>query len=273
MTISAGEPLAANDVDGIIVGEGLAANLGVAPGSKLVLLATLPSGGISAVEVHVRGIFYTVTKAYDDVALRVPTPIALRLTKLGGADRWIVLLKDTDQTPAVLAALRQTLAGQPLTLRPWWELAEFYNRTVTLFSRQLDVMRVIVGVIIVLGISNTMIMNVLERTWEIGTCMALGTPRRSILAQVGLEGTLLGALGGALGLAVGVLLAMAISSIGIPMPPPPGMQHGFNGGILVTLPLAAGALALAVATALAASLYPARKASRLVIVDALRHGR
>jgi len=88
-----------------------------------------------------------------------------------------------------------------------------------------------------------------------------------------LEGTLLGALGGALGLAVGVLLAMAISSIGIPMPPPPGMQHGFNGGILVTLPLAAGALALAVATALAASLYPARKASRLVIVDALRHGR
>jgi putative ABC transport system permease protein len=273
MTISAGEPLEPGDGDGIIVGEGLAANLGVVPGSKLVLLATLATGGISAVEVHVRGIFYTVTKAYDDVALRVPTSVATRLTKLDAADRWIVLLKHTDETPAALSSLRQALAGKPLLVRPWWELADFYNRTVKLFSRQLDVMRLIVGIIIVLGISNTMIMNVLERTWEIGTCMALGTSRRSILAQFVLEGTLLGALGGLCGLAGGGLLATAISAIGIPMPPPPGMQHGFEGGILVTLPLAAGALALAVSTALAASLYPARKASRLNIVDALRHGR
>jgi putative ABC transport system permease protein len=273
MTIGAGEPLAPDDRDGAIVGEGLAANLGIAPGSTLVLLATSPSGGISAVEVHVRGIFYTVTKSYDDVALRVPMPVAQQLTRLQGADRWIVLLKDTNDTASVLNALRTEFADQPLVFQPWWQLADFYNRTVTLFSRQVDVMRAIVAIIIVLGISNTMIMNVLERTWEIGTCMALGTRRRSVLAQFVLEGTLLGAFGGVCGFAAGVLLALLISAIGIPMPPPPGMQHGFEGGILVTPALAIGAVALAVTTALAASIYPAYKASRLVIVDALRHGR
>ena len=273
LTISAGEPLASDDPAGAIVGEGLAANLGIGPGASLVLLATSSSGGISAVEVHVRGIFYTVTKSYDDVALRVPMPVAQQLTRLQGADRWIVLLKDTNDTAPVLDALRSEFGDEPLMFQPWWQLADFYNRTVTLFSRQVDVMRAIVAIIIVLGISNTMIMNVLERTWEIGTCMALGTRRRSVLAQFVLEGTLLGAFGGVCGFAAGVLLALLISAIGIPMPPPPGMQHGFEGGILVTPALAIGAVALAVTTALAASIYPAYKASRLVIVDALRHGR
>ena len=85
------------------------------------------------------------------------------------------------------------------------------------------------------------------------------------------EGILLGLIGGTLGVAAGAALAMGISSIGIPMPPPPGMSHGFNGGILLTGALAFGALAIAVGTTLIASVYPARKAARLPIVDALRH--
>ena len=114
-------------------------------------------------------------------------------------------------------------------------------------------------------------MNVLERTWEIGTSMALGVTRRSILMLFIVEGLFLGVLGGGAGLAIGTLLAAIISAIGIPMPPPPGMRHGFTGGVLLTWALALGAFALAVGTTLGASVYPARKAARLPIVDALRH--
>jgi putative ABC transport system permease protein len=69
------------------------------------------------------------------------------------------------------------------------------------------------------------------------------------------------------------VLAQIISSIGIPMPPPPGKTHGYTGGILVTVPIAIEALVLAVATTLLASVYPAWRASRMQIVDALRHNR
>lgn len=273
ITVRAGQPLAADDPTGATVGEGLAANLGIKPGDTLVLLANTRSGGVNAVEVHVRGTFATVTKAYDDSAVRVPLAVARRLLRVDGAHAWVLLLDNTADTPAVLASLTERLAGRNVELAPWWQLADFYNKTVELFSKQLGVVRFIVGVIIVLSISNTMIMAVLERTWEIGTSMAIGVPRREILVLFLLEGLLLGVLGGAIGLALGAGAALALSAIGIPMPPPPGMAHGFTGGVLLTVPLAAGAFAIAVTTTLAASVYPARKAARLPIVDALRHNR
>jgi putative ABC transport system permease protein len=57
------------------------------------------------------------------------------------------------------------------------------------------------------------------------------------------------------------------------MPPSPGMRHGFSAGILITWPLAAEAVALAVLPTIIATLYPAWKATRLRIVDALRYNR
>ena len=80
LAILEGEDLSSRtDQTGIIVGQGLAQNLGVKVGQTVVLLANTPSGGINAVETHVRGIFATVTKAYDDYALRVPLKTAQKL--------------------------------------------------------------------------------------------------------------------------------------------------------------------------------------------------
>jgi len=72
---------------------------------------------------------------------------------------------------------------------------------------------------------------------------------------------------------IGVAMAAVVSAIGIPMPPPPGMAHGFTGEILVTWNSALQSLLLAVGTTLAASIFPAWKASRMEIVNALRHNR
>jgi putative ABC transport system permease protein len=138
---------------------------------------------------------------------------------------------------------------------------------------QIGVINFIIAIIIVLSISNTMMMNVLERTSEIGTCLAVGRSRRQILRQFLYEGTTIGLIGGALGVLLGWLLATAISWVGIPMPPPPGMSQGYTGRIMFTGELGVKAFALALSTTLVASLYPAWKASRMGIVDALRHSR
>ena len=134
-------------------------------------------------------------------------------------------------------------------------------------------MRGVIALIVLISISNTQVMNVQERTTEIGTVMAIGHNRRYVMRLFLLEGLLLGIAGGLLGLAVGAVLARVVSAIGIPMPPPPGMDVGFSGEILLTPGLAAGTLALAVASTALASLYPAWRASRMVIVDALRQAR
>jgi putative ABC transport system permease protein len=237
------------------------------------LLVTTRSGGVSAIEGHVRGLFFTPTKAYDDVALRVHLPMAQQLAKTSGAHRWVVLLDDTDATDKTMAELRQAVAASKLQVVPWYDLADFYNKTKVLFSQQVGVMKLIITVIVVLSISNILLMGVLERTAEIGTTMALGARRSRILKLFLSEAAVLGVMGAIAGLLLGLGLAKAISTIGIPMPPPPGMARGFTGEILVTWRLALDALGLALAAALFAGFYPAWQASRMEIIDALRHGR
>lgn len=271
--IDSGAPLSANNAKEIMLGKGLAEYLGARIGDTVVLLGSTAAGGVNAVEAKVRGVFITENKAYDDSALRVPIPLAREFLRAKGAHAWVIYLSETRSTERVLKNLKQRYHGANLEFVPWYQLADFYMKTVELFSRQLNVVRLVIAVIIVLSISNTLIMSVLERTGEIGTLMALGQKRRDILRLFLSEGLLLGILGGVLGLAIGLILAYILSVVGIPMPPAPGMSTGFDAGIVVTPALALGALLLAIGTTALASVYPAFKASRMEIVDALRHNR
>ncbi|MCB1632120.1 MAG: ABC transporter permease [Pseudomonadales bacterium] len=277
VVITAGQNLSGPDASELIMGTGLARNLGVELGDQVVLLVNTAAGGINAVELKLVGTFTTSTKAFDDSALRVPIGVAHTLLRTQGAHRWVLLLDDESKVPALIDDFRQrfTAADANTTLQfvPWQQLADFYNKTVALFSRQMDVVKAIIGLIIVLSISNLLVMTVMERTGEIGTLMAVGYRRRSILRLMFSEGLLLGVVGGALGTLVAVVLALGISAVGIPMPPPPGSDTGFTGEIRLTVPLVAGAFVLAVVVTALAAVYPAWKASRLEVVNALRHNR
>jgi putative ABC transport system permease protein len=273
LKISAGYNLSADDPKGIIVGEGLARNLGVDVGQKVTLLVNTASRGINAVEVTIRGLFSTVTKSYDDAALRMHIATARKLLRTDGSHVWVVLLNDTAQTDIVLGELRGKLQKKEFEIVPWYVLADFYNKTEVMFSTQIQGIRLIIALIILLGISNTMTTNVMLRIGEVGTSLALGVKRKGIISMFLSEGILLGFIGGLLGLIVGLLSAYLLSSIGIPMSPPPGMSRSFTGQILVTGNIMLESLGLAIGTTLLASIYPAWKASRMQIVDALRHNR
>lgn len=268
-----GRLLSNEDPKGILLGAGLAANLGVKTGDNVVLMANTPSGGINAIESHVCGLVSTSIKALDDTMLRVSIGMARELLRTKGAHTWIINLHDTGQTDLATRQAKQLIILTGFEITPWNKLADFYNKTVELLSRQITVVKLIIGAIIILGIGNTMTMSVLERTVEIGTAMAIGVRRQRILRLFLLEGALLGAIGGVIGVTLGYVAALLISHIGIPMPPAPGMSMGFTAAIRITPGIVLDALLLAVTTTLLASIYPAWRASRLVIVDALRHNR
>jgi putative ABC transport system permease protein len=271
VTIVAGRDLDAADEKAVLLGEGLANSMGVEVGDDVVLLATAANGSPSAVEVKLAGIFATFSKEYDDSALRLPIEVTRKLMRVQGATSWVVLLDETERTEESSAFLSRELSGKDFEVVTWHALADFYNKTVVLFSKQVSVVKFIIGLIIVLTISNTQMMSVLERTTEIGTSLAIGQRRSSVMRMFVVEGVLIGIVGGALGVILGYIFAYVISTIGIPMPPPPGMARGFLGEILIVPRLAFDALVLALATTFLASVMPAWKASRMNIVDALRH--
>jgi len=270
--IVAGRNLSGANAQEVVLGRGLARSLDVKPGATVALLASPSTGGVNAVEATVAGIFITGSQAYDDSALRLPIGLGNTLLRSEGAHAWLVLLDDTEHTDARLAAFRQRFAqGGGLEFVPWYERADFYNKTVSLFSKQMLVLRLIIACIIVLSISNMLVMNVLERTGEIGTLLAIGFKRRKIMQQFAAEGLMLGLVGGLLGVTLGFGLAELISFVGIPMPPPPGMEEGYRGEVRVSGDLLLSAFGIAFLTTLLAGLYPAWKASRMEIVNALRH--
>lgn len=265
-----GDKLTESNRQGVLLGRGLAAALSVKRGERVTFLVNLPGGGINAVEGEVQGIFTTGVKAYDDSAVRMSTSLGRELLRAEGSHVWVVGLSGTEHTDQAVAYLRSKLPSAQFEVAAWRDLSDFYRKSVTLLSRQLYGVALLIGVIIVLGISNTLTMNVLERTGEIGTMMAIGTPRRKVLRLFVLEGALLGLIGGLGGLALGLLLAQGLSYAGIPMPPPPGRTESYAAEIIVTWPLAVLAVAVALGATLLATLYPALKASRLPVVDALR---
>ncbi len=83
-------------------------------------------------------------------------------------------------------------------------------------------MGVIVFFMVLMSSVNTLLMTMFERTREIGTMLAMGTPRIWIVALFMLEATLLGMMGAVAGVVVGNLLGVLLNSSGLHLPPPPG---------------------------------------------------
>jgi putative ABC transport system permease protein len=270
-----GSDLARRDARGIILGVGLARAFGVKPGDELTLLTTTKGGALNALAVKVRGVWESGEKAYDDRFLRVGLGEVQRLLDVEGDEvQSVVLLLDATEHTAVVRERIERLIrerGLPLEMKTWDDLALRYHQVRELFGRIFAVLTLIVSIMVVFGITNTMTMAIFERTREIGTIRALGTRRRGVISMFLLEGVSLGILGGVAGVILGIILAKAISAAGIQLPPPPGSTRGFLVQIFIVPDVLFQAFRLSIVTAALASLYPAWRAARVDVVEALRH--
>ena len=106
---------------------------------------------------------------------------------------------------------------------------------------------------------------------EYGTLRALGDRRGDVFRLIVTENALLGLVGAVLGVVMGIALALAISRVGIPMPPPPNMNGGYIAEIRVVPVVLAAAFILGFAATVLAVLRPAWRATRTPISEALQY--
>jgi putative ABC transport system permease protein len=118
-----------------------------------------------------------------------------------------------------------------------------------------------------IGIANTMVMSVLERTREIGIMKAVGASPRDIRVLFLTEAGYVGVFGGLSGLALGILGGQIIERVIRELNPRTNPAPIF----VVGPDLALGALALAIVVALVAGFLPARRAMRMAALSALRY--
>ena len=271
ITLAAGRHLAGGDKYAAMIGLGVARALKLKPGDTVTLLVSTTGGATNSLEFEVAGIFQTFSKDYDARAVRIPLATAQELLATSGAHVAVISLRRTPDTGRVAAELAPMLSDAGLELKTWIQLSDFYGQTVALYQNQFGFLVVIVLIMLLLSVSTTINLGIFERVGEFGTMQALGNRPRQVFVLIVAEGFLLGAIGSLIGIVVGIVLALGISAIGIPMPPPPNADLGYTSRILLVPGTIALAFVIGVLAALLASLLPARQVSRMGIAEALRH--
>ena len=239
---------------GLLVDEPTADRNGWEVGDNVEM--TTPAG--STAQLSIGGIF-TANQAVGPAVVSLETFVAT-----GGAelDRYLFLdVADGADTGSVRAAIEAAIDPYPVvTLKDTDEFAGEQKGEVDQILMLINALLVLSVLIAVLGIVNTLAMSVLERTREIGLLRAVGMTRGQLRRTVRLESVLISAYGSALGLALGAVLGIsltrALSDQGI-------TDLVVPGGRLVLF-LALGAL-----IGVLAAVWPARRAARMQVLDAI----
>lgn len=210
-----------------------------------------------------------------DEQVYVPLSTAqMRLFRRGGSDRVNLILvsaispeavpQASEEVATILRLRHRTPIGEDdftiFTQQDFLETARTITNVLTIFLGGVAGISLLVGGI---GIMNIMLVSVTERTREIGLRKAVGARKRDILIQFLTESSLLSLMGGLLGIGLGWGLSTLVGMIAAASNADLNPQVGLDAVLLATL--------FSTAVGLFFGIYPARRASELEPVEALRY--
>ena len=239
--------------DSIAVGVQAAKVLGVKAGD-VVSIGFSPN----AYSLRVAGVF-TTFGTVDDYDLNMALPLAQRLFEKQGKIS-AVIMKLHDKSTADVVKSRIETAHPDLVVKTQDQYVADFSQPIRVLQGSIALVSGLAVAAGVFGVSNTMLMAVVERRREIGILRAIGTGTRQVLVTFLQEALVLGAIGGAGGILLGLVAANLLT---IPS------LIGITITLDVPIQLVAEAFAIALATALLGGLYPAARAARLHVADAL----
>ena len=210
--LPAGSWLAADDREGVMIGQSLATRRGLVAGDTINLMINTSNGDIDQQAFIIRGIFDTHTPTYDRGIVLMPLSKAQTITQAGDhASAIWVMLDDLFQADAVAAAL----SSSRYEVKTWQQMNEFVLQMENYSGAMMTVFYLIVLGITATVVVNAMVMAVFERTREIGILAAIGMKGRRIMALFLIESFLLACGGVAIGLLVGGAGVYYFSTYGI----------------------------------------------------------
>jgi ABC-type lipoprotein release transport system permease subunit len=275
-----GTYLTAQKPKGVVMGDTLASTIGIELGTEVVLLTQAADGSIGNDVYSVVGIFHTGLDSVDRGLVLMSLPALQDLLQLAPTrihEIGIKLDDITTATPVAAELQSQIDKTTPVKVMAWPELAPELANYVQ-FNRGITfVLFFIFFLLAVIGVMNTMLMAVFERTRELGMLMALGMRPIQIIALILAEAAGLAIASLVVGGAIGVPLLWYLQVHGLDLGGATGEVISLAGVVVGHLwygrqdypAYAQAAFGLAV-TALVSALYPAWRASHFRPTEAMR---
>ena len=270
-SIAAGRYLNSGDDDSAVLGLHMVERLKTGLGRRVILMSQNAEGAMSEQSFDVVGI-YDADRATEDLYVFTGRAASQEFLGLEGEIAQIVFVLQEevalDETVAALAD-----AAPALDVRSWKDLNLFLASMDSFMGVFVQVWLGIVFVLMAIGITNTQLMAVFERTQEFGLLRALGMKPRRVLFMVTIENALLIGVGVLLGM---VLAAMTIWSVsdGIDFSAFARAMEMVQTGEIIYLKLEPGAFILFPGLiwllGILVALWPARRAAKCRPVDAMR---
>jgi hypothetical protein len=276
----AGDHLGEGDTQGMVIMVGLADQMisgsggdyADLVGQSVTLTVRLPRGEIRDFDTTIVGVENSRSYQSADLGLHERTEIKAwwygrpDTLNTDGYDMLVVRATDESAVPAVLEAA-EALGLQAQSLGAVLEIA---NRVLAVMQALLGSVGGLALLVATLGVANTMMMAIYERTREIGVLKAVGARNREVRRMFTADAVLLGFIGGVVGLVLGTLLGRLVDWLGHLYLANEGVT-GIGQMSIVPPWLAIGALIFAAFIGVLGGFYPAARAARLDPVAALKH--
>ncbi len=256
-----------------VIGKGLAKILAATVGSELVIFSQAADGSIANDLYEVVGIMESGNAITDRVACYLHIEDAQQLFVLEGRVHEIVITVSKINKVAMVTENIRTRINDPLLeVSPWQVVAKSFYKAMKADQQGDAIGRVIIMLIVAIGVLNTVLMSVLERTREYGVLKALGTKPRQIFSLVVTEVIIIAIASICVGAILGILINYLLSINGIKLPQE-FTYGGMKFGTMYTEVNMRSLIIPAVTVMLSAiivSLFPAIKAARILPAKAMR---
>jgi ABC-type lipoprotein release transport system permease subunit len=217
--IVTGDYLADEDERKVVLGNHLAKQLKLKPGSKLVLTTNNAQGQLVEELCRVKGIFHTGSDEIDGYLIQIPVGFARRVFGFGPDEvtQLGVILKRPGDQHAVMEEIKPMVKGKNVAVLPWQDILPEVASYIRLDRTSNWVFQGLLFVIILFTILNTFLMSVIEREHEFAVLLALGTPRIQLKGQLLMESLYIGCLGCLTGIVLGGASSLALQIWGLDM--------------------------------------------------------
>ena len=259
----------------IVIGKSLAEKLGVGIGDKVVAMSNTPDGSVGSDVFRVKGIYETFSSEFDRINIYIPIGKAQQMLDIGDNVHEIAIVTtDYEQAGKVRNEIASKLDGgyevlSYIDLLPMLILQmDFYKETMIIFN-------LIIGLALIFGIINVMLMSVLERIREFGVLMSIGMKNSKLFTMIVTESFIVGLIGTVLGIGLGLLIQWPLSNTGLNLSMFAESLKSFGVGAIIypetTIENLVSLIIMIPLIAVIAAIYPAVKAIKLEPVYAIRY--